>query len=342
MTIQEREQMKPSSETQTMSEPDYSAQVPRRTKSRMYPQNNSSATNGNRTQEQQLAAAMGWFGVGLGLAEVLSPGRVAAMIGVNPEHRTLIRMMGLRELASSAGILSDKPSAGAVWTRVAGDILDLFLLGAAATSSRSNRGRLAVSAISVAGAMAMDVIAAQQLGRGIETRNGTIPLIATLIIDRPPEELYRYWREVGNLPRFMKYLVRIETTDDRRSHWIAQGPAGSTVEWNAEITDDRPNECITWRSVEGSEIDHAGSVRFDPASDGRGTVVTVNIQYRPPLGTVGAAVAAWFGKDPNQTVKMDLRRFKQIMETGEVITTAGQSAGRKDSTSWKYDSAARR
>ncbi len=340
MATQERERLKPSSEAQSMSEPGYSAQVPHR-KPRMYPQSTSFATNGERTQEQQLAAAMGWFGIGLGLAELLSPGRVAAMIGVNPEYRTLIRMMGLRELVSSAGILSDRPSAGAVWSRVAGDILDLALLGAAATSGRSNRGRLAASAISVAGAMAMDLIAAQQLGRGIETRNGTIPLTAALIIDRPPEELYRHWRDLSNLPQFMKHVKRIEAKDDRRSHWVAQGPAGSTVEWDAEMTDDRPNECIAWRSVEGSEIDHAGSVQFDPAPDGRGTVVTVNIQYRPPLGTVGAAVAAWFGKDPNQTVKMDLRRFKQVMETGEVITTKGQSAGRKDSTSWKYDSAAR-
>jgi uncharacterized membrane protein len=139
----------------------------------------------------------------------------------------------------------------------------------------------------------------------------------------------------------MKHLGRIEVQDDRRSHWVAKGPAGSTVEWDAEITEDRSNERIAWRSVEGAEVEHAGSVRFEPAPGGRGTVITVDMHYRPTLGTVGAAVAAWFGEDPNQTVKMDLRRFKQVMETGEIITTEGQPAGRAESTSLKYDSAAR-
>lgn len=188
----------------------------------------------------------------------------------------------------------------------------------------------------------MDVITAQQLSRRIETRNGTISTTAALTIDRPREELYRHWRELSNLPQFMTHLERVEEKDDRRSYWVAKGPAGSTVEWDAEITEDRSNEYLAWRTVEGSEVDHAGSVRFESAPGGRGTIVTVKLQYRPPMGTVGAAVAAWFGEDPSQTVKMDLRRFKQVLETGEVITTDGQPAGRAESTSWKYDSAVKR
>ena len=139
----------------------------------------------------------------------------------------------------------------------------------------------------------------------------------------------------------MRHVERIDVRDDRRSHWVAKGPAGSTIEWDAEITEDRSDEFIAWRSVDESQVDHAGSIRFEPAPGGRGTLVTVNMEYRPPLGTVGAAVSAWFGEDPSQTVKMDLRRFKQVMETGEVITTEGQPAGREESTSWKYDSAVR-
>lgn len=122
----------------------------------------------------------------------------------------------------------------------------------------------------------------------------------------------------------MKHLNKVDVTGERRSHWTAKGPAGSTVEWDAEITDDRPNESIAWRSLEGADVNHAGSVRFEPAPRDHGTFVTVEMQYRPPMGTLGAAVAAWFGEDPTQTVKMDLRRFKQVMETGEVITTEGQ------------------
>lgn len=306
---------------------------------RRYPTQNGAQTNGHLTQEQQLANSMGWFGFGLGLAELFAPRRVAHMIGVSPGHRTLIRMMGLREVASSTGILTDRSSATAVWTRVAGDVLDLALLGAAFTSRRSNRARLAAATASVAGAMVMDIITAQQLSRGVTTRNGTIPLTAAIVIDRPQEELYLHWRKLSTLPLFMKHLERIEIKDDRLSHWVAAGPVGATMEWDAEITEDRLNECIAWRSVEGSKVGHAGSVRFEPAIGIRGTLVTVEMEYRPPLGTVGAAIAAWCGEDPSQTVKMDLRRFKQVMETGEVITTEGQPAGREESTSWKYDTA---
>jgi hypothetical protein len=128
-----------------------STDLQRKMEPRSYPQRNGASTNGPLTQEQQLAGVMGWFGIGLGLAELLVLRRVATMIGVSPEHRTLIRLMGLRELASSAGILSDRSSAGAVWSRVAGDVLDLALLGAAFTSNRSDRGRLAAATASVSG-----------------------------------------------------------------------------------------------------------------------------------------------------------------------------------------------
>jgi uncharacterized membrane protein len=294
------------------------------------------------TQEEVWAYGLGLFGLGLGLAELVAPRRLARMIGAPLGHDGLIRAMGLREIASGVGILTQRVPATAVWSRVAGDAIDVACLGASLISNRSNRGRVALATAAVAGVTLLDMIIAQQLSRGVQTRNGRISISAALVIDRPQAELYRHWRELTNLPTFMKHLVRIEVKDDRRSHWIAKGPAGSTIEWDAEITEDRPNEYLSWRAVEGSEVDHAGSVRFEPAPGGRGTVVTVDMQYRPPLGTVGAAIAAWFGEDPNQTVKMDLRRFKQVIETGEVITTEGQPAGRAESTSRKYDSAVRR
>jgi uncharacterized membrane protein len=140
----------------------------------------------------------------------------------------------------------------------------------------------------------------------------------------------------------MKHLVSVDMRDDRRSHWVATGPTGSTVEWDAEITEDRPNEMIAWRSVEDSDVEHSGAVRFESAPGNRGTIVTVDMRYAPPGGTLGSAIAAWFGEDPPQSITMDLRRFKQIMETGEIITTEGQPAGRADSISWRYDSAVRR
>ena len=169
-----------------------------------------------------------------------------------------------------------------------------------------------------------------------------MPVSVSLVIDRAPEDLYRYWREFSNFPSFMKHVISVKATDERHSHWAVTGPLGTTVEWDAEITEDRPNEMIAWRSVEGSDVDHSGQIRFEQAPGGRGTMVTVEMQYGPPGGTVGSAIAAWFGEDPHQSIKMDLRRFKQVMETGEVITTEGQPTGRASSTSRKYDQAVRR
>lgn len=301
-----------------------------------------SAANGSLTQEAQLASGLGWFGIGLGLAELLVPRRLARTIGVPSERHRLIRAMGVREVANGVGILMWPSTATGMWVRVAGDIIDLACLGVAFTSRRSHRGRLATTAAAVAGATALDLLCAQQLTRGMTTRQGSTPVVVTLAINRSPEDLYKAWRNFGNLPRWMKHLQSVEVVEDRRSHWVAAGPAGTTVEWDAEITEDRPNELIAWRSLEQSDIDHSGVVRFEIAPGNRGTIVTVEMKIALPGGTLGSAVAAWFGKDPQQSIKMDLRRFKQVMETGEIITTEGQPAGRAESLSWKYDTASRR
>jgi uncharacterized membrane protein len=267
---------------------------------------------------------------------------LARAIGVPHEHHRLIRAMGVREIASGLSILVSPSASTGVWARVAGDIIDLACLGAALTSTRANRGRLATAAAAVAGAAAVDLLCAQQLTRGVTSRQGSTPVVVTLTINRPREELYKAWRNFENLARWMNHLKSVDLKDDRRSHWAAAGPAGSTVEWDAEITEDRPNEMIAWRSLEGSDFDHHGVVRFEPAPGNRGTMVTVEMRYAPPGGTLGSAVAAWFGEDPPQSIKMDLRRFKQVMEVGEVITTEGQPAGRAESSARRYDTAVRR
>ena len=298
--------------------------------------------NGSLTQEERLAYGLGWFGIGLGLAELMMPRRLAQATGLPFRHRRLIQIMGLREIASGLGIITQRKPAGAVWSRVAGDVVDLACLGIAFTSTGADRKKLTASVTAVAGATALDLLCAQQLTRGVETRNGTIAVTVSVIIDRPPEDLYTYWHDFTNLPSFMKHVISVEVTGERRSHWLVTGPAGSTVEWDAEITEDTPHRLIAWRTLEGSDVDHSGQVRFEPAPGKRGTVVTVDMQYRPPAGTLGSAIATWFGENPEHSVKMDLRRFKQVMETGEVMTTEGQPAGRQASTSWKYDSASRR
>lgn len=160
-------------------------------------------------------------------------------------------------------------------------------------------------------------------GRGIRVEK-------SITIDRDASEIYEFWRKLENLPRFMDHLESVTTYDDKRSHWIAKGPAGKSVEWDAEIINEVPNELIGWRSLEDSEVDNAGSVQFRRAAGGRGTEVRVTMRYDPPGGALGAVVAKLFGEEPAQQVEGDLRRLKSLLETGEVASTEGQPTGRED------------
>ncbi len=150
----------------------------------------------------------------------------------------------------------------------------------------------------------------------------------TVTINATPEQLYTFWRNFENLPRFMDHLEAVRVIDGRRSHWVANGPAGIDAEWDAEIINEIPNELIGWRSVDGSRVDNAGSVHFTPAAGGRGTEVKVVLRYDPPGGRVGAAFAKLFGESPQHQVQEDLRRLKRIIETGEIPTIKGQPAGK--------------
>jgi uncharacterized membrane protein len=293
--------------------------------------------------EEQLARGLGWLSLGLGLAQVVAPRGLSKMIGLRGNHNGLFRLLGAREIASGIGILTQRRPAAGAWARVAGDTMDLALLGSAFTLPRSNRGRLAATTAAVAGVTALDVFCSQQLSRrdNARTPGAAMRVEQAVTINRSPEELYQFWRDFKNLPRFMKHLEAVQVSNENRSHWVAKGPAGTTIEWDAEIIEDHPNKVIAWRSMEGADVDNTGSVRFERAPGGRGTTVRVRLQYDPPGGVIGAGVAKLLGEDPEWQVKDDLRRFKQLMETGEIITTEGQSAGRSSSTSWRYDTAVR-
>jgi uncharacterized membrane protein len=154
-----------------------------------------------------------------------------------------------------------------------------------------------------------------------------VNVLESVTINRSIEELYRFWRNLENLPRFMRHLESVEKVTDTISHWRAKGPAGTIVEWDAEIHNEVPNQVIGWRSLEGADVVSAGSVNFDNAGAGRGTRVTVHLQYSPPGGKVGAALARLFGRDAETEIREDLRRFKQLIEAGEVPTTQGQPRG---------------
>ena len=144
---------------------------------------------------------------------------------------------------------------------------------------------------------------------------------------RPRAEVYRFWRQLERLPSFMIHLASVTEVSAIRSHWVAHAPGGTKVEWDAEIVDERENELLSWRSCEGSQIPNAGKVRFTDAPADRGTEVRVELHYDAPGGTAGAAVAKVFGEEPSQQLTDDLRRFKQVMETGEVVVSDGSLLG---------------
>jgi uncharacterized membrane protein len=144
----------------------------------------------------------------------------------------------------------------------------------------------------------------------------SIDVKKSVIINKSPEELYRYWRNFENLPRFMNHLESVKTLNDKRSHWVAKAPLGTTVEWDAEIIKEDEGKNIVWRSLEGADVENLGSVAFI-SGNGSGTEVKVTVQYNPPGGIVGATVAKFFGENPDQQLEEDLNRFKQVMETAK-------------------------
>jgi uncharacterized membrane protein len=158
------------------------------------------------------------------------------------------------------------------------------------------------------------------------SRGEGIKIEKSVLVNRPAEELYRFWRNFENLPRFMDHLESVTVLDENRSHWVAKAPAGTRVEWDATIHNEIENQLIAWRSLPGAEVNNAGSVHFTPSASGAATEVRVVLSYDPPAGKLGAAVARLFGEEPSKQVEDDLRRFKQVMEAAEVA--GNSSAGR--------------
>jgi uncharacterized membrane protein len=140
-----------------------------------------------------------------------------------------------------------------------------------------------------------------------------------ITIYKPINEVYTYWRSLDNLPRFMEHLEEVEVIDRAHSHWVARGPLGLRVEWDAEIINDIPPTLLSWKSVGEPDVVSAGSVRFKPVGE-HATDVRVKLQYDPPAGKLGATVAWLFGEDPQHQIAEDLRRFKELLETGETTT----------------------
>jgi uncharacterized membrane protein len=267
---------------------------------------------------QSLANGLGWFSVGLGLTQLVAARTLSRLIGFDGRGLdvVLMRMIGLREVGAGAGLLLQSRKQPWVIARLGGDVMDKALLGAAILSGQpKHRGRTLLALGSVLGVGAADLQCSLQL------TSEANHVIKAITIRRSPDEVYSFWHDIENLPRFMHNLESVRTIGPRRSHWRAKGPGGKSVEWDAEITDDQPNQLIAWRTLPGAAVTHSGRVHFRTAPANRGTEVVVELSYETPLGGLGRLVAWLTGSGPEQEIYGDLRRLKQVLELGEVVVS---------------------
>ena len=280
---------------------------------------------------------LGWFSIGLGLAEIFAPRAVAKLVGIKDEDEYVgtLRQFGVREIAAGLGILARPKPTYWVWSRVGGDAIDLAWLTRRLrdTDEDNDKMKLLAAITAVAGVTALDIMQGTkmaseklpstghdegsfQVGQGDD---GTVRLEAQVTVGASPEECYEFWKNLENLPRVVGHLDSVRALGEGRSHWKAKAPAGLSVEWDAETIEDRPNEYIAWHALEHEQVDNLGSVTFVPAPGDRGTEVHLEMEYHPRGGAIGAKIANLFKKIPQGALLMDLRRFKQLMELGEVV-----------------------
>lgn len=276
----------------------------------------------SRAQQQRISRALGWLSLGVGVAQIVAPRVLCRLTGIPPTPRVM-RLFGMRELACGIGILTQQERGPWLQARVAGDVLDLVALAAAAVSGRANTRRVAVSLGAVGAMTAVDLYCA----RSLSAAEAKVPRhdTDTICVDCPAETLYRYWRDFQNLPSIMPHIESVQPLGDDVFHWVALGPSGTRLEWDSEVIDDRPNERLAWRSLEGSDVFNAGSVRFDPAPGGS-TYVTVELLYEPRSGSIGDTVAKLFGSNPRQQ-RANLQAFKRLMEGRETAIASERGVG---------------
>jgi uncharacterized membrane protein len=278
-------------------------------------------------REDPLARSLGWLSLGLAVPPLLRPGGFVRALGLDdaPARLAAAQFVGARELASAAALLGFYSPAG-LWARVGGDVMDLAML-TKPLIKRNGRDlrRTAAAAAAVAGILAVDAYAAVTRSQSHSMPETT----GTTTINKPPEEVYRYWRQLDSLPSFMAHLEAVRVTGERTSHWQTVQIGGRHAEWDAEIIEDVPGRRIAWQSTERADIRNEGTVEFRPAPGGRGTEVHVRLRYALPAGRIGELMARILGEDPRQQLDDDLRRLKQVVETGEVVRSEGAPAGKR-------------
>ncbi|MDG4824989.1 SRPBCC family protein [Asanoa sp. WMMD1127] len=277
--------------------------------------------------------------LGLGVAQLAAPDTMRRISGVDDSatSRAVVPLVGARELVHAAGLLTSRRKGAWTWSRVLGDAMDLTALGMAIAHRDGQRQRRLVGVTGmILGITVLDVLTAVQATRARETvvppgtrKGGSMELTATTTIRQPVHVVYEFWRDLENLPTFMAHLERVRVTGDRTSRWSAAAPFGTDVAWDAEIIEDVAAEVVAWRSTGDADVPNTGAVRFVRAPDGVSTEVHVVLAYDIPGGAIGKAVARYFGEEPHQQLDDDLRRLKQVLETGEVVRSDGAPWGKR-------------
>ena len=275
----------------------------------------------------ELGLTLAWIGAGIGIAELLMPRAVAKTTGLPPPF---VRALGMRELLVSAGVLLRPRQPAWRWSRIAGDLLDLSLLAWA--GRRTPNGRLALITALFAGMTSLDVLATCDR-RGQSARQGHLPnsirIHKSLYIQRPPEACYGFWRNFENFPQFMRDVESVQVVDATRTHWRLRTLQGKPVEWTVELFSDIPSQQLGWRTIADAPIAHSGVVKFLPAYGHSSTRLEIDILYKTPTAQSMDMSSMPFTEEPSRQWDDDLRRFKQLLETGEIATTLGQSSGRR-------------
>lgn len=285
------------------------------------------------SEKDSVTNFLGWFSIGLGLAEVFAPQAVARLIGLKEdEHTTLLRAYGVRELAAGVGILTRPKPTYWMWNRVIGDAVDLKSIRNAMEAEGNDRAKLKLAALAVAGVAALDVVSSMRLTSEASPAAGKDPgsyktadtdtdsvIAAVVTVNKPVEEVYNFWKDPRNYADFMDQMESVHPTTGGRSHWKVKAPPGLSVEWDAQIVQDIPNELIRWTSVDSTNIDSTGTVRFRTAPGDRGTIVSLDVEYKPKGGALGAKIGKLFATMPKTQMHNDLRRMKQLIELGEVV-----------------------
>lgn len=311
------------------------------------------------SQASVMTSGLAWCNIAVGLSQLVAPDALARLIGLRPSHQTRLAMRatGIRELTTGYALLANSQSTAWLWSRLAGDALDLSLLAAGVGRRADDRTRATRAAFAIAGGAVVSVYAAARTGQ-IQRRlliassayvapkrvvppvsEAFAPAVAvavsemaddahvalpamrtayqTITVSRPAADLYAFWRDFGNLPSFMHQLESVLCADCARSHWVMRGPGGTRHAWEAEVVADVPGELIAWQMLSDAAAFSAATVRFVPTASGRDTMVHLTLDYSASAGALGDVVARLFGVEPSQQLERDLAAFKRLMEVAE-------------------------